>query len=159
MLLLVLVFQVVGSVRLRETITGLKRKYSISNQKKQELETFENIELHFRQAEKFDEWWQAVCFAAGEMDFVSGFLPLTNRDGTKRTLVWEKGDGNLPANEIVRMIMPVCDPRADSSLNIEVQVRANGSLESVGRRIALFTRLMDEHGIAGLSNNGTRSSV
>ncbi len=158
-LLLVLVFQVVGSVRLRETIAGLKQKYTISNQKKHELETFENIELHFRQAEKFDEWWQAVCFATGEMDFVSGFLSLTNRDGTKRTLVWEKGDGDIPASENVRMIVPVRDRRTDSSLKIEVQVRTNGSLESAGRRIALFTRLMDEHGIAGLSNNGTRSSV
>ncbi|MCK4791340.1 MAG: hypothetical protein KAV87_46845, partial [Desulfobacteraceae bacterium] len=123
------------------------------------LETFENIELHFRQAEKFDEWWQAVCFATGEMDFVSVFLPLTNRDGTKRTLVWEKGDGDIPASENVRMIVPVRDRRTDSSLKIEVQVRTNGSLESAGRRIALFTRLMDEHSIAGLSNNGTRSSV
>ncbi len=151
MLLLVLVFRVVGSVRLRETITGLKRNYSISSQKKQELKTFENIELHFRQAEKFDEWWQAVCFAADEMDFVSGFLPLTKRDGTKRTLVWEKSDGNIPANEIVRMIVPVHDRRADSSLNIEVQVRANGSLESAGRRVALFTRLIYEHSIANLA--------
>ncbi|MCK4784776.1 MAG: undecaprenyl/decaprenyl-phosphate alpha-N-acetylglucosaminyl 1-phosphate transferase, partial [Desulfobacteraceae bacterium] len=93
LLLLVLIFRVVGSLRLRETITGLERKYTIFQQKRQEMENFERIELHFRQANIFDEWWQAVCFAAGEMDFVSGSLPLTSRDGTKRTLVWEKGDG------------------------------------------------------------------
>jgi len=151
LLLLVLAFNVVGSVRLRETITGLKRKYSISSQKKQELETFENIELHFRQAEKFDEWWQAVCFAAGEMDFVCGSLPLTNRDGIKRTLVWEKGNADIPANKIVRMTVPVRDRRSDSSLKIEVQVRTNGSLESAGRRLALFGRLLEEHSVSNLS--------
>ena len=58
----------------------------------------------------------------------------------------------IPANEIVRMIVPVRDRRADSSLKIEIQVRANGSLESAGRRVALFARLMDEHDIAALSN-------
>jgi UDP-N-acetylmuramyl pentapeptide phosphotransferase/UDP-N-acetylglucosamine-1-phosphate transferase len=93
--------------RLRGTITGLKRKYAITNPKKQELETFENIELHFRQAKKFDEWWHAVCFAADEMDFVSSCLLTTDRDGTKRPLVWEKGNGNIPANEISSMIVPV----------------------------------------------------
>ena len=159
MLLLVLVFRVVGSVRLRETITGLRRKYSISSQRKQELETFENVELHFRQAEQFDEWWQAVCFAADEMEFVSSTLPLTNRDGTKRTLVWEKGKGDIPADEVLRTIVPVRDRRADSSLNIELHVLVTGSLESAGRRVALFTRLMDEHGIARLPKNGTGPSV
>ncbi len=159
LLLLVVTFRVAGSVGLRETVAGLKQNYMISNQKKQEKENFENIELHFRQAEKFDEWWQAVRFAADKMDFVQSSLSLTNRDGTKRTLVWEKGDGDIPANEIVRMIVPVLDRRADSSLKIEIQVRANGSLESAGRRIALFTRLMDEHDIAALSKNGTGSSI
>lgn len=150
LLLIVLVFRVVGSVRLRETIDGFKRQYSISNQRKQEFETFENIELHFRQAQEFDEWWQAVCFAAEEMDFVSSSLRLTNRDGTQRTMIWEQEEENIPANEIVKTTVPVRDRRADSSVNIEVHVRANGSLESAGRRVALFTRLMDEHGIAAL---------
>lgn len=153
MLLLVLVFRVVGSVRLSETIIGLKRKYSITTQKKQELETFENIELHFRQAKEFDEWWQAVCFAAEEMDFIRSAIPITNRDGTNRTLIWEKENGQVPGDEILRIIVPVRDRRSDSSLNIEIHVCANGSLESAGRRVALFTRLMDEHGVIALSQN------
>ena len=155
MLLLVLVFRVVGSVRLRETIVGLKRKYTITSQQKREFETFENIELHFRQAKKFDEWWQAVCFAADEMDFVSSSLPITSRDGTKKTLIWEQNNGHVPEDEILRMIIPVRDRRDDSSLNIEVHVHANGSLESAGRRVALFTRLMEEHGIVALQNKHT----
>ena len=151
LLLLVLVFHVVGSVRLREIVAGLKRQYSITTQKKQELENFENVELHFRQAKKFDEWWQAVCFAASEMDFVSSSLLITNRDGTKHTLMWKEDNGDIPEDEILRMIVPVRDRRAESSLNVEVYVRANGSLESAGRRVALFTRLMEEHGLAALA--------
>jgi hypothetical protein len=158
LLLLVLIFRVVGSLRLRETITGLERKYTIFQQKRQEMENFERIELHFRQANIFDEWWQAVCFASDKLDFAGGLLPLIRRDGTERTLVWEKDDGHFSADEVVRMVVPVRDRRASSSLNIEVQVHTNGSLESAGRRIALFTRLMDEHGIAGLSKNKAESS-
>ena len=150
LLLLVLVFRVVGSVRLRETISGLRYKYALSSQRKQEFQTFENIELHFRRARKFDEWWQAVCFAAGEMDFVNGSLSFTNRDGTKRTLVWEKDNGHIPADDVLKMVVPVRDRRGDASLNVEIHVCANGSLESAGRRIALFTRLMDEYGVAAL---------
>ena len=151
MLLFVLVFQVVGSVRLRETVTGLKQKYSISSQKKQELKTFENIELHFRQAEKFDEWWQVVCFAADRMDFARSLLSLTNRDGTKRTLVWDNGHKNIGADKIVKMTVPIRDRRVGSSLKLEVKVAANGSLESAGRRLMLFSRLLEEYSVANLA--------
>ena len=44
MLLLVLMFRVVDSVRLRETIAGLKYKHALSNQKKQEFDALQNIE-------------------------------------------------------------------------------------------------------------------
>ena len=151
MLLLVLVFRVVGSVQLRETIIGLKRKHTISAQKKQELETFENIELHFRRAERFDEWWQAVCFAADEMDFVSGFLPLTNRDGTERTLSWNNNGEKIEEKNLVKTVLPIRDRRQTGPLHLTIQVLPNGSLESVGRRITLFSRLIEEYSVANLN--------
>ncbi|MEJ2705536.1 MAG: MraY family glycosyltransferase, partial [Sedimentisphaerales bacterium] len=152
LLLLVLMFHLVGSVRLGEIVDGLRQKYSISSQKKQELETFEHIELHFRRARGFEEWWQAVCFAADEMGFVSSSLPLTNRDGSKRILSWEKNNGSVPREEILRMTVPVHDPRAGSSVSVEVQVHANGSLESAGRRVAIFAGLMVQHCLAALKD-------
>lgn len=151
LLLLILVFRVIGSFRLRETITGLKRKHTISNQKKQEIENFERIELHFRQAKIFDQWWQAVCFTADKMDFMQSLLPVTNRDGTKRMLVWEKENKDIRADEMVKMIMPVRDRRSGPALNMEVHVHANGSLESATRRLSLFSRLLEEYSVANLS--------
>lgn len=150
LILLVLVFRVVGSIRLRDTIAGIKNKHSITSQKKQELNAYENIELHFRQVEKFDDWWQAVCFAAGEMDFSRSSLRLIQRNGTEKTLVWKKDDEAIQDNEMVRMIVPVRDRRAKSSLNIEIQVYANGSLESVGRRLTLFGRLIEKYSVENL---------
>jgi len=151
LLLLILAFNVVGSVRLRETIAGLRRKYTISNQEKQEMENFERIELHFRQAKIFDQWWQSVCFAADRMDFMSGLLPIIQRDGTNRMLVWKKDGKNIQEDEIVKMTVPIRDRRANSALNLEVQVFANGSLESASRRLTLFSRLLEEHSVANLT--------
>jgi len=160
LLLLILVFRVIGLVRLRETIAGLKLKKTISNQKKQEIESFESIELHFRQAKIFDQWWQAVCFTADKMGFLSGSLPLTQRDGTERVLVWEKGgDNNISIDDIVKMTMPIRDRRAGSSLNIEVQIYANGSLESAGRRLTLFSRLIEQYSVASLPNSFMDMSI
>jgi UDP-GlcNAc:undecaprenyl-phosphate GlcNAc-1-phosphate transferase len=149
--LLVLAFRVVGSIRLRETIAGLKRKYDISTQKKHEIESFENIELYFRQAKYFNQWWQAVCFAADKLDFASSSLPLIQRDGTKRTLIWKKDANEKNKNETIKMMVPIRDRRASSSLELKVEVNINGSLESAGRRGTLFARLVGEHDLTNLT--------
>lgn len=151
LLLLVLAFRVVGAVQLRETIGSLKRKYVASHQAKQEIENFEKVELYFRQAEVFDQWWEAVCFAAEKMDFVGGLLPLTNRDGTKRMLAWEKDGEDIVTDDIVNISLPIRDRRAGPPLVLKVRVRANGSLESAGRRVSLFGRLLEEYSVASLA--------
>jgi UDP-GlcNAc:undecaprenyl-phosphate GlcNAc-1-phosphate transferase len=150
LLLLILAFRIVGSVQLSETMAALKRKYMIFSQKKQEIESFENIELYFRQARVFEQWWQAVCFAADKMGFVRGLLPIVKRDKSRHVLVWEKSGQDIRAGEIVKMTVPVRDRRAGSELCLEVQVQANGSLESAGRRLMLFSRLIDEYSVANL---------
>lgn len=152
LVLLVLAFRIVGSVRLRETLSALKRKYTIFSQKKQEIENFENVELYFRQARVFEQWWQAVCYAADKMGFVRGLLPIINRDQSRHVLVWEKSGRDIQAGEVVKMTVPVRDRRAGSALCLEVHVYANGSLESVGRRLTLFSRLIDEYSLAKLAS-------
>jgi UDP-GlcNAc:undecaprenyl-phosphate/decaprenyl-phosphate GlcNAc-1-phosphate transferase len=151
LLLLVLAFRIVGSVRLSETMAALRQKYTIFNQKKQEIESFENIELYFRQARIFEQWWQAVCFAADRMGFVRGLLPIVKRDQSRHVLVWEKRDQDVRTDQIVKMTVPVRDRRAGSELHLEVQVQANGSLEAAGRRLMLFSRLIDQYSLANLA--------
>jgi hypothetical protein len=56
------------------------------------------------------------------------------------------------------MTVPIRDRRASSSLNLEVQVHANGSLESAGRRATLFARLIDEHSVANLAKESSAVS-
>ncbi len=157
LLLLLLVFRVVGSVRLRETIAGLQKKYTISRQIQEEIKSFEDAELHFRRAKNFDQWWQAVCLAAEQLDFMSIKLPLTGSDKTQRVLTWQRDGNEADSPETVKMKIPIRDIKAKSELNLEVDVNVNGSLESVGRRTALFSRLLDEHNIADLPGNANRT--
>ena len=151
--LIVLAFRAVGSIRFRETIAGLKQKHNISHQAKKEKEDFDQIQLHFCRAENFEQWWQAVYLAANKMKFVSGSLPLTNRDGSLRTLTWKKPGSDAEPEDIVRMTLPIKDRRSDSTLKLELGIHRNDSIESVGRRIALFGRLIEERGIAELPYN------
>jgi len=154
LLLLVIVFRVIGVVRLRETIEALRRKHAITSRVREEKENFEGIQLCFQRAETFEQWWQSICFAADKMDLVKGSLPLTNRDGTKRTLSWEKAiEDKKEEHEIVKVIVPIRDRRAGLPLRLELDVRSNGSIESVGRRIAFFGRLVEEYGIVHLPDN------
>jgi UDP-GlcNAc:undecaprenyl-phosphate GlcNAc-1-phosphate transferase len=155
LLVLLLVVHVVGSVRLREMIAGLQQKYAISHQVQDEIKNFEDAELHFRRAVTFNQWWQAVSKAADRMDFLSLSLPLINRDGTVRTLTW-RDDSQTPESghdELLKVDVPIRDRRAGPSLTLRIEVYQNGSLESVGRRLALFTRLMEEHNLVKLPGN------
>ncbi len=151
LLLLILVFRAFGAIRFREMLTGLKQKYTIAQQTKQEIENFEQIELYFRNAQIFEQWWQAVCFAAERMGFARSLLPLTNRDGTRRTLTWERNNGDIRTGDTIRSTLSIRDRRSGPPLNLEVQVNTNGSLESAGRRLTLFGRLLEEHSVTSLT--------
>jgi hypothetical protein len=157
-LLLILVFYVVGSVRLRETIVGLQRKYAISREMKEEIKNFEDAQLYFHRAGAFNNWWQAVSTAAEKMGFISISMDIINRDGTERKMTWRQDAKSQNCdNEVIKLNVPIRDRRPGSSLNLKIEVCKNGSLESAGRRIALFTRLIDEHDIPALQDGKTTS--
>ncbi|MHC4322743.1 MAG: glycosyltransferase family 4 protein [Planctomycetota bacterium] len=152
LMLLLLVFHIVGSVRLEQIKAAMKKRYLIINREYVERKSFEEAALHFRRAATFDQWWQAVSTAAHKMDFWTVDLPLINRDGTSRALNWShNGHDPDPGPEgLIQVYVPVHDRRSGSSLHLRIKLYKNGSLESAGRRVALFTRLIDEHDINNL---------
>jgi UDP-GlcNAc:undecaprenyl-phosphate GlcNAc-1-phosphate transferase len=145
LLLLLLVFRVAGSVRLRETIAGLQRKYAINRQLKKETENFEKVQLHFRQVKTFDQWWQAVCLAAEQLGFMRVTLPLKNIDNPHQTLTWQRDGNGAERSETIEMKIPIRGTKTDLRLSMVVDVNIGDCLESAGRRAALFGRLIDEH--------------
>jgi len=132
LLLLLLVFRIVGSIRLRETIAGLQEKYTLSSQMKEERSNFEAAQLDFRRVETFKQLWQAVSKAAESLGFLSLSLPLTNRDGTHHKLTWrqEVKTPNMSHEELLKISVPLRDRRNGLSLNLKAEVCKNGSLES-----------------------------
>jgi len=150
--LLLLIFHIVGSVRLEQIKAAMHKRYKIINREREERKGFEEAALYFRRAATFDQWWQAVSTAAGKMEFWAVDLPLVNRDGTPRALNWRyNGHDPDPGMEgLIQVHVPIRDRRSGSSLHLKIELYKNGSLESAGRRVALFTRLIDEHDINNL---------
>jgi len=144
-LLLLLLFNAVGSVRLRETISGIQKKYEIANRCKQEQMNFEDAQLHFRNAHTFDQWWAAACNAAERLDFAWLSLKSEGRDGTIRTEVWRMPDLKPDLSRLVIMTIPLANNGDETSHEFEIAISVNGSLESAGNRATLFSRLIDEH--------------
>jgi len=150
--LLLLVFHIVGSVRLEQIMAAMQKRYMIINQEHEERRSFEEAALYFRKAVTFEQWWKAVLTAADKMEFWAVDLPLVNRDGTSHSLNWRNnGHSPDPSPEgLIQVHVPVRDRRTGSSLHLRIELYKNGSLESAGRRVALFTRLIDEHDINNL---------
>jgi len=158
LLLLLLLFRVVSSVRLQGAIAALQKKYAIARQIRQETECFEKVQLHFRQAKTFDQWWQAVCEAADQFGFRKLRLPLKRNGNQHQTLTWQKDFDEADKPETLKIKIPIRGSITNSQLNnIEVDVAISGSLESAGHRAALFGRLIDEHVIVDQFGSGTGS--
>ena len=150
LLLLFLVFHVVGSVRLRETIAGLQRKYTITRQIKHEKKHYEDAELYFRRAVTFNQWWDAIGETAQRLNFAWISLKTKNEDCTISTNIWRTADKQVDFSKLIIINIPH-NNNDDFSYEFEIAVSFNGSYESAGHRVTLFARLLDEYNIN--SNN------
>ncbi len=150
LVLLILVFGIAGSVSLRDTLAGVRRKFAMSRTAQEGQRGFENAELGLRRAATFDEWWQALCAAAEQMQLASLTLTLTNRDGTPRTLTWTRPDAPREGHGTLKASIPVRDRRAGSAIEASLEAPVNGSLEATGQKLTYFARLLDEHSLAAL---------
>jgi len=144
LLLLIVLFRVVGAVGLRTTLERLQEKYTTAQCKRQEVKTFEHLQLQFRRIENRQQWWQALCEAAERMDFAWLSLTTTHKDGRIETSIWRGCESKPDMSRIVRMTAPVLDNRDGARREFEIAIWANGSLEAASRRASLFGRLLDE---------------
>jgi UDP-GlcNAc:undecaprenyl-phosphate GlcNAc-1-phosphate transferase len=150
MVSLILVFRAAGAVRLKETVLAWQRNAGIAREIRKSRRDFDHVELLLCEAMTFDQWWTSLCQAAQQLDFVRISLSLTNRDGTARTLLWQRPGTDVPVHEKITVAVPVRHRRPGDPLKAEVDVYLHGSIESAGRRMALFGRLIDDHSIANL---------
>ena len=147
LLLLLLAFQLVGSVKLREIVTGLQKKFEISSQRKHEETSFEQAQLYFRNAHTFTQWWDAVCEAAQRMDFAWVSLKTKEPNGTISTEVWRATNLDLDPSKIIVMTVPINGNGTKRFHEFEIAITIKGSYESAGYRATLFNRLIDEYSL------------
>jgi len=150
-LLLLLVFRIVGAVRLRDSVTRLKENLQITYHRKEQQHHFDNAVMLMRNARTFDDWWQAACVAGGEMELAWISISLQARDGTDRTLVWRNEKVNPDPNDLVDITLPLRQRRGDQNLRLEfASIAPHGSLELSSHHAGMFTRLVDEYNLASL---------
>ena len=153
LLLLALVFRMVGSVRLRNTLARLKENLAHSTKVNQYKRDFENAQLHVRNAKSQQQWWQAVCMIAEKMDYVWLSLESKDRNDTSETIVWRNPNYKPDSEDVLKTIIPFSrQGNNGSKFQLEIAVKINGSLESAGHRMTFFSRLLDENGILGNGN-------
>jgi UDP-N-acetylmuramyl pentapeptide phosphotransferase/UDP-N-acetylglucosamine-1-phosphate transferase len=166
--LLVLVFRAAGAVRWYETLAAYRRLRNVLKETKAMHQKFDDVDLLFRDVHDVQQWWQAMCTAARQMQFLSLSLEVRDPTGAARTLTWQNPDNAHPPQQRINMGIPMrqsadllhkpAAPSQDSAgqylpahpMRANAEVYVNGSVESAGRRIALFGRLLDEHGLASL---------
>ncbi len=145
LLFIVLLFQLVGAVRLGQTVSRLQEKYKLTCQERAEETAFEQLQLWFRQACGADRRWEAICEAAERMDFAWIALNTTPRGWPRRRRTLASAGRQAGPLANLHHDNPAQQrSRSGISQQLEVAICVNGSLEDAGRRATLFTRLIDE---------------
>ncbi|HEX41227.1 MAG TPA: undecaprenyl/decaprenyl-phosphate alpha-N-acetylglucosaminyl 1-phosphate transferase [Phycisphaerales bacterium] len=142
--LLFLLFQTVGSVRLRETAEALRNQRTLRRELNHYKDSFEEIQLYIRVARDFEQWWSAVCKAAAHMRFAWISVKLAADNGDSHTSVWRPAEAPAELANLTIVRLPVPVAQGPLSVEFELAVPINGTLESAAHRITLFSRLIDE---------------
>ncbi len=156
--LLMAIFWIAGTVRLREGLTHMKRRLMISHEAKGHKRHYERATLCFDEAVSFDGWWKSVCTAADEMDFTGLRIQWPCHDGSVQTLTWQQPEADVPADRMAHMSVPVYQRHLGPPVRLECDVAIGNSLESASQRMMLFSRLIEEYSPADLPSDSRQPS-
>jgi UDP-GlcNAc:undecaprenyl-phosphate GlcNAc-1-phosphate transferase len=159
LLLLLLAFRAVGAVRLRETIARIKYNKAISKEATEDTRLFQEIHLAFHQTVSFRQWWHTVSDAAEKEGLSELCLTVTVESGRRHRFIWRSNNHEKDEDEVVSVKLPINKRRFGLAMEIEAKMPVNGLLESTGRRIMLFGRLIDEYSSTSLSNEAEDSLI
>jgi UDP-GlcNAc:undecaprenyl-phosphate GlcNAc-1-phosphate transferase len=159
LLLLLLAFRAVGAVRLRETIAKIKYNKAISRETAEDTHLFQEIHLAFRRTVSFRQWWQMVSDTAEKEGLSELCLTVTAKSWREHKFTWRSNNHEKDQSEVVTVKLPINRRRFGLAMEIEAKMPVNGLLESTGRRIMLFGRLIDEYRDTAQPNKTQDSST
>lgn len=141
---LVVMFRVFGAVRLREALVSLQRNRAIAKEARDQQNGFEEMQLRLRETDNLDQWWRVIRRAARRLGLARMTITVTTTNGQVQTLRWRAPGLKDGRNEMMRAAIPARFPHEGWQVRAEIEVPTGKSLESAGRAVALFGRLMDE---------------
>ena len=141
---LVVMFRVFGAVRLREALASLQKNRAIAKEARQQQNGFEEMQMRLRETDNLDQWWRVMRRAARRLGLARMSVTVTANNDPPRTLNWTAPGLKDGANEMLRAAIPARFPTEGWEIQAEIEVPAGESLESAGRAVALFGRLIDE---------------
>ncbi len=143
LILLITAFRMLGAVRLRETLAGIKRRRAITRAIQNERDVFQETDLRLREATTFEDWWQSLCGAAEDLGFASLSVVVTNCNGSMKRLYWHHSEDTHERRPCTTISIPLEDKTSGLAMEIDARIFERGSIESVGRKVALFGRLLE----------------
>ena len=150
-------YRSVGSRPLRRLMDNIQQRLELVRQQRADQRKFEHAQLHFRDAKNLNQWWDCVCKAAKVFDFARISLELASHQDNSKNLTWQKDqDTDNTLENLLEMRIPIRHQDAGPSLQMEIHINPNGSLENTGHRITLFTRLADEFQPSCLNDSNQR---
>ena len=141
---LVVMFRIFGAVRLREALTSLQRNRAIAKEARQQQNGFEEMQLRLRETDTLEQWWRVMRRAARRLGLARMTVTVTASNGQVHTLNWHAPGLKGGQNQMLRAVIPAHFPAEGWEIQAEIEVPAGKSLESAGRAVALFGRLIDE---------------
>jgi len=140
-------FRAAGSARARTTLRAIAYSMKHDREVKDYQGVFDEMQLRFNKVQNFNAWWAQVVEAGEMMDFLKLEMIVPNRDGSSRELVWRRPAGPMDQYDTIDLTLPIHHRRGDEPLRMRLEVAAPTTLESAGRRVAWFARLMEDHSV------------
>jgi UDP-N-acetylmuramyl pentapeptide phosphotransferase/UDP-N-acetylglucosamine-1-phosphate transferase/glycosyltransferase involved in cell wall biosynthesis len=150
LLLLVVMFRRARSLHGRKYLAAFARNRQRSKAATRYRRALHDAQLRFMRARSFDQWWHALCEAAGDLDIVRLNLAVDRRDGSFHQLSWQNTNGHSTCSRGLSTFVPIQQRRGAEPLQAEVLIGSDDSLEGAGHRLSLFTRLIDEFHLGAL---------
>ena len=139
LLALLSLFRVAGTLSFRKTWQQVQANLQRSRDVRRDRKSFEALRNRFRAAWTFEQWWKAVRRMARRMGFTA--VTIEFAEDAAEPMTYQRPAGETP---LMHLKVPiVADDATVTCVTIDVPVADD--LETIGRRISLFGRLLDEH--------------
>jgi UDP-GlcNAc:undecaprenyl-phosphate GlcNAc-1-phosphate transferase len=151
LLLLISLFRVAGVLKFRQAWSQVQENVARNREVRRDRKYFETIQNRFQAAWTFEKWWQAVRRMARRMGFSHVTIQYNDRVSNEiQTLEFHREPVGESSGRLMKINIPIEEQEIGGLINVEIAVPIDSPLETIGRRVSLFGRLLDEHSPAEL---------